>query len=242
MNKRNYQRELDVIVSGLCVARVPVSEETDESSGVARVPAEGTDGSPGTSESILLRPRLLLHSCCAPCSSYCIEYLSHYFEITLLYYNPNISPSEEYDKRVAELIRLCKEMEERGGLGSPVHVLEGRYEPEVFEDMATGLENLPEGGGRCYKCYELRMREAAREAADGKFDFFTTTLSISPLKNADWINEIGERLAEEFGVPHLPSDFKKKGGYQRSVALSKEYDLYRQNFCGCRFSREAAKA
>lgn len=208
MNKRNYQRELDAILKDIVSA--------------------------GSGQK---RARLLLHSCCAPCSSYCIEYLSKFFDITLLYYNPNISPSQEYDKRVAELIRMCREMEERGALGSHVEVIEGRYEPEVFEDMARGLEDLPEGGGRCYKCYELRMREAAREAAAGAFDYFTTTLSISPLKNAEWINEIGERLAAETGTMHLPSEFKKRGGYQRSIELSGEYELYRQNFCGCRFSR-----
>jgi len=185
---------------------------------------------------------LVLHACCAPCSSYCLEYLAKHFVITVLYYNPNISPEEEYDKRVEELKRLVSEMETAGVFekGRVTFAL-GKYEPEVFEEMARGLEKIPEGGSRCYKCYELRMRETAAFAREMKADFFTTTLSISPIKNPVWINEIGERLAEEYGVKHLPSEFRKKGGYQRSIELSKEYNLYRQNFCGCRYSREAAE-
>lgn len=192
-------------------------------------------------EKISGRVSLLLHACCAPCSSYCLEYLSKYFEITVLYYNPNISPKEEYDKRVAELFRLISEMEAKGVWEKGrVKVVPGSYEPELFEEMSKGLEEVPEGGSRCYRCYELRMREAAVYAEKYGFDYFTTTLSISPMKNAVWINEIGERLAEEIGLKHLPSEFKKKGGYQRSIELSKEYDLYRQNFCGCIYSRMAA--
>lgn len=183
--------------------------------------------------------RLVLHACCAPCSSYCLEYLANYFNITVLYYNPNISPREEYDKRVAELKRLVSEMEEKGVFSKGrVCFMEGKYEPELFEEMSKGLEEAPEGGSRCYKCYEIRMREAARLARDLKADFFTTTLSISPLKNPQWINEIGERVGLEYGVAHLPSEFRKKGGYLKSIELSKEYGLYRQNFCGCVYSRE----
>ena len=178
-------------------------------------------------------PRLLLHSCCAPCSSYVLEYLSEYFEITLLYYNPNIFPQEEYQKRVNELHRLVSEMH----FTHPVTVVDGRYDPHEFFEMAKGLEDIPEGGERCFKCYRLRLDEAARLAAEGGYDYFTTTLSISPLKNAGKINEIGEELAGIYGVSHLPSDFKKKNGYKRSIELSTEHDLYRQNFCGCIYSR-----
>ncbi len=183
-------------------------------------------GEPGT---------LLLHSCCAPCSSYVLKYLSEYFKITLLYFNPNISPAEEYYKRVAEQKRLISEMPVK----NPVSFIEGRYKPEEFYSAVRGLENEPEGGARCFVCYELRLREAARMAAEGGFNYFTTTLSISPLKNAAKINEIGQKVGAYYGVSHLPSDFKKKEGYKQSVELSGEYGLYRQNFCGCVFSRKA---
>ena len=178
-------------------------------------------------------PRLLLHSCCAPCSSYCLEYLSQYFEITDFYYNPNISPEAEYRLRCDELKRMIRSMPFK----NPVSFTEGPYDPQHFFEMARGMEQVPEGGERCFKCYELRMREAAKLAAQGGYDYFTTTLSISPLKNAAKINEIGEKLGAEYGVKHLPSDFKKKNGYARSLELSREYGLYRQNFCGCVFSR-----
>lgn len=178
-------------------------------------------------------PRLFLHSCCAPCSSYVMEYLSQYFSITVFYYNPNISPKEEYEKRVEEIRRLIGEME----FEHPVTFVEGKYKPERFYEMAKGLEKEPEGGERCFGCYRLRMEEAARLAAEGEYDYFTTTLSISPLKNAGKINEIGEELAGIYKVEHLPSDFKKKNGYKRSIELSREHDLYRQNYCGCVFSR-----
>ena len=178
-------------------------------------------------------PKLLLHSCCAPCSSYCLEYLSEYFEITVLYYNPNIYPKEEYDKRVEEQARLIREMPFK----HPVRLIEGKFEPEKFFEMAKGLENVKEGGERCFKCYELRLREAAAMAKAGGYDYFTTTLTISPLKNAQKLNEIGERLAKEYGVKHLPSDFKKENGYKRSTELSSIYHLYRQNYCGCVFSK-----
>ena len=178
-------------------------------------------------------PRLFLHSCCAPCSSYVLEYLSQYFEITVFFYNPNISSVEEYSKRVAEIRRLIAEM----SFAHPVHIEEGTYDPQVFYEMAKGMEKVPEGGERCFKCYRLRMEEAARLAQKDNYDYFTTTLSISPLKNAEKINEIGEELAEIYKVPHLPSDFKKKNGYKRSIELSHEYDLYRQNYCGCVFSK-----
>lgn len=182
-------------------------------------------------------PSLLLHSCCAPCSSYVLKFLSEYFRITLLYYNPNIFPEEEYVKRVREQERLINELPVKNS----VTFVEGRYEPKEFFDRVRGLENEPEGGLRCMECYELRMREAAEYAREGGFDYFTTTLSISPLKNAEKINEIGVVLEQEYGIKHLPSDFKKKNGYKQSVELSAEYGLYRQNFCGCIYSKQSAK-
>ena len=182
-------------------------------------------------------PTLLLHSCCAPCSSYVLEYLSEYFKITVLYYNPNISPKEEYEARVREQKRLIGEMD----FTYPVSFLEGNYVPEDFYEMAKGHENDKEGGERCFLCYEMRLREAAEAAKMGKFDYFTTTLSISPLKNAQKLNEIGIRLAKEYGIAYLMSDFKKKNGYKRSVELSEFYGLYRQDYCGCVFSKREAK-
>lgn len=179
-----------------------------------------------------LVPRLLLHSCCAPCSSYVLEYLSEYFEITVFYYNPNIYPESEYTKRVLEQQTLIHQMHFR----HPVTFMAGAYDKEKFYEMAKGLEDVKEGGERCFRCYELRLRETAKKAVEGKFDYFTTTLSISPLKNAQKLNEIGMKLAQEFGLSYLMSDFKKKNGYKRSVELSEKYDLYRQDYCGCVFS------
>ena len=181
------------------------------------------------------RPSLLLHSCCGPCSSYVMEYLAQYFDITIFYYNPNISPAAEFQFRAEEQQRLILEMD----LG--VSFLLGKYEPERFFSLAKGHEAEPEGGERCFKCYRLRLEEAARAAKAGGFSYFTTTLSISPLKNAAKINEIGEELAEIYHVQHLPSDFKKKNGYKRSIELSHEYDLYRQNYCGCVYSQREAE-
>ena len=180
-------------------------------------------------------PSLFLHSCCAPCSSYCLEYLTEYFKITIFYYNPNISPTEEYEKRVEEQKRLIDTLNEK--VKHKIAFMEGEYKPEDFYTMAKGMEELPEGGERCFKCYEMRLREAAVFAKEKCFDYFTTTLSISPHKNAQKLNEIGERLGAEYGIAHLPSDFKKKNGYKRSVELSKEYGLYRQDYCGCVFSK-----
>jgi len=178
-------------------------------------------------------PRLLLHSCCAPCSSYVLEYLSDYFEITVFYYNPNISPAEEYEKRAAEQQHLIRELPAK----HPITLVVGAYEPERFYAVSRGLETVPEGGERCFQCYRLRLEEAAKMAAEGGFDYFATTLTISPLKNAGKLNEIGEELSQIYKVEHLPSDFKKKNGYRRSVELSAEYGLYRQNYCGCVFSK-----
>ncbi len=178
-------------------------------------------------------PRLLLHVCCAPCSSAVLEYLSQYFAITLLYYNPNISPREEYDKREAELKRLVSEME----LVHPVDLLPCDYDGQAFVEAARGLEGEPEGGARCEACFRLRLEYAAQEAARLHFDYYTTTLTISPMKNAPLLNQLGEETGEKYGVAHLPSDFKKKNGYKRSVELSKEFGLYRQDYCGCAFSK-----
>lgn len=181
-------------------------------------------------------PRLLLHSCCAPCSSYVLEYLSRYFEITVLYYNPNIFPKEEYTYRIEEQQRLITAMNDKGQ-GYPIFMIATDYEPEAFYEIAKGLEQEPEGGERCFHCYELRLREAANYAKKGAFDYFTTTLSISPLKNAAKLNEIGGEIAKEYDLAYLYSDFKKKNGYQRSVELSAIYNLYRQDYCGCVYSK-----
>lgn len=178
-------------------------------------------------------PKLLLHSCCAPCSSYVLEYLSRYFEITVLYYNPNIFPPEEYEKRVQEQREFLNKLKPK----YPIRFMEGRFEQDEFYHTVKGYEHIKEGGERCFRCYELRLRESARVAKEHGFHYFTTTLSISPLKNADRLNEIGEKLAEEYGIPYLASDFKKKEGYKRSIELSKEYGLYRQDYCGCIFSK-----
>ena len=185
--------------------------------------------------------RLLLHSCCAPCSSYCLEYLRQYFEITVFYYNPNITFPDEYRHRVEEQKRLIEEMNARPDFGGRISFAEGGYEPSRFLEVSKGLESCPEGGERCFACYALRLSEAARMAAEGGYDYFTTTLSISPLKNAQKLNEIGRAQGEEYGVCYLPSDFKKKGGYQRSIELSREYGLYRQDYCGCVFSKAETK-
>ena len=185
-------------------------------------------------------PTLFLHSCCAPCSSYVLEYLSEFFKITVFYYNPNIYPDDEYYKRVLEQ----KEFISRLPAKNKIDFIEGNFDKERFYDMAKGLENVREGGERCFKCYELRLGEAAKMARELKMDYFTTTLSISPLKNSQKLNEIGLRLADKYKVKYLVSDFKKKNGYVRSVELSKEYNIYRQDYCGCVFSkteREKAK-
>jgi hypothetical protein len=180
-----------------------------------------------------ITPSLLLHSCCAPCSSYTLEYLSKYFRITVLYYNPNISPREEYEKRKAEQIRLINAMD----FDNPVELLDCDYNYGEFESAVSGYEDCREGGERCFRCYELRLRRTAELAKQNGFDCFCSTLSISPLKNSQKLNEIGLALAEELGVKWLPSDFKKREGYKRSIELSREYGLYRQSFCGCVYSK-----
>lgn len=220
-NSRNYAKELDKIIGGL---------------------PKGAAGR-----------RLLLHSCCAPCSSYVMEYLREYFDITVFYYNPNITEAEEYWKRAEEEKRLVAEYNRQvdEGVFSGMHstgaarridILEGDYEPECFYEMAKGLERCPEGGERCFGCYRLRLEKTAELAAGLGYDYFTTTLTISPLKNAGKLNEIGEGLAREYGTVFLPSDFKKKDGYKRSVELSGQFGLYRQDYCGCVYSKAAREA
>lgn len=204
MNKINYQKELDKITA-------QIGEHCPEEK----------------------KPHLFLHCCCAPCGSYVLEYLAPFFRITVFYYNPNITPETEYQKRIIELKKFIRQ----AGYENQVQFREGNYEPEIFFEAVRGMEKLPERSIRCRTCYHLRMREAARLAAKEKADYFTTTLSLSPHKNADWINEIGQELQLAYGVKHLPSDFKKRGGYLRSIQLSGEYGLYRQNYCGCIFSK-----
>ncbi|MBP7781088.1 MAG: epoxyqueuosine reductase QueH [Paludibacteraceae bacterium] len=205
MNKRNYQRELDAVISD-AVSKPEV-------------------------------PTLLLHSCCAPCSSYVLEYLTQYFDITVFYYNPNIYPEPEYAHRVEEIQRLIAEQPAR----HTVRFIEGPFDTSRFYAAVKGLEHEPEGGARCHECFRLRLEEAAKMARQLNLEYFTTTLTISPLKNADVLNVLGEEFGRKYGVKFLPSDFKKKGGYLRSIELSKEYGLYRQNYCGCVFSRPQEK-
>ena len=181
-------------------------------------------------------PSVLLHVCCAPCSSYCLEYLSEYFDITVYYYNPNITKPEEYAYRLSEEKRYIAL---RTDFRHPVGMTESEYDPKVFFEAVKGLEKEPEGGARCERCFRLRLEASAKKAKALGMDCFTTTLTISPLKNAALLNEIGEEMGERYGVMWLPSDFKKKEGYKRSIVLSREYDLYRQNYCGCVFSRSS---
>lgn len=178
------------------------------------------------------RPKLLLHVCCAPCSSYCLEYLNEYFDITVFFANSNIDDREEYVKRRDEEIRLISQMCPEVGF------VEGRYDPDYFRQLVKGHENDPERGDRCSICFAMRLNEAAEYAAGNGFEYFTTTLSISPLKDEQKLCSIGEKAAERYGTVYLPGDFKKKGGYQRSIELSKKYGLYRQNYCGCSYSKE----
>ena len=177
-------------------------------------------------------PALLLHSCCAPCSSYCIEYLSNYFNITVFYYNPNLYPDSEYERRANEQKRLIEKMKTR----YPVTYIDEGFDPREFYTAVKGLEKEPEGGARCRECFTLRLERTARKAKEINADYFTTTLTISPMKDAQLLNEIGFTLSDKYGVSWLPSDFKKKGGFKRSTELSREYGLYRQNYCGCVFS------
>ena len=182
-------------------------------------------------------PSLLLHSCCGPCSTSVLELLSDYFKVTLLYYNPNIYPSDEYYKRLEEQKKVLEKVNGR----FEIKFLEGRYDPAEYFDAVKGVEQLPEGSQRCFNCYELRLKEAAQFAKNLNMDYFATTLSVSPYKNAQIINELGEKIAQEYEVNHLPNDFKKKDGYKKSVELSKSWNIYRQDYCGCPFSKKEAE-
>lgn len=181
---------------------------------------------------------LLLHACCAPCSTACLERLADYFKVTIFYYNPNITDENEYKKRIEEIKKLLTLINPK----YEVKLLEGEYNPKLFLDMSNGLEMEPERGKRCYKCYEMRLKETASIATKLGFNNFCTTLTLSPHKNSDWINEIGEKLDKEYESNYLYSDFKKKEGYKRSIELSKKYDLYRQDYCGCIYSKRDRQA
>ncbi len=176
-----------------------------------------------------VRPTILFHTCCAPCSTICLHLLKDYFEITVLYYNPNIEPEEEYLKRKEEQKRLLKKLN--------INFLDCDYDGDAFKKMAKGLENEPERGKRCYKCYELRLSYTARKAKELGFDYFGTSLTVSPYKVSNWVNEIGSILSDKYNVKFLYSDFKKENGYLKSIEYSKEYNLYRQNYCGCKYSK-----
>ena len=206
VNKPNYQRMLEETLT-----KIKASTDTGGSA-----------------------PTLLLHSCCAPCSSYVLEYLSEYFQITVFYYNPNIYPDEEYLIRVKEQQEFIRRFPAK----HPISFIEGDFDKDQFYRCVRGLEKEPEGGRRCEACFRLRLERTAKLAKELGMDYFTTTLTISPLKNATLLNDIGGELSEIYGVPWLYSDFKKRGGYQRSVELSREYNMYRQDYCGCVFSKE----
>lgn len=178
------------------------------------------------------KPKLLLHVCCAPCSSYVLEYLNKYFNITVFYYNPNISTKDEYDKRYNEEQRFVKEYP----FENEIKVINGKYDNEKYEKLIDGFQDEKEGGARCFKCYRLRLEESAKYAKENNYDYFTTTLTISPYKNSKVLNEIGNELSQLYGIKYLYSDFKKRNGYKRSIELSHKYNLYRQDFCGCKYS------
>ena len=177
--------------------------------------------------------RLLLHACCAPCSSYCLEQVVDYFDVDVFFYNPNIDTEEEYKLRLEEEIRFVKEV-----YGDKVKVIDGGYDKQEFLNISKGKEDLREGGARCYACYALRLDKVAKHALDNNYDLFATTLTVSPLKNARYLNEIGENLTRQYGIKYLYSDFKKREGYKKSIELSAKYALYRQNYCGCEFSKK----
>ena len=179
------------------------------------------------------RPKILLHSCCAPCSSWVITFLTNFFDITILYYNPNISPIEEYEKRKKEQIKLIKEIEHDG----KIDIIDCDYENNIYEERIKGYENCPERGARCTICFNLRLEKTAKIAKEHNYDYFCSTLTVSPYKNANLINEIGEKLAEKYKIKWLYSDFKKADGYKKSIELSKKYNLYRQDYCGCIYSK-----
>lgn len=176
------------------------------------------------------RPKLLMHSCCGPCSTECINRLKDYFDITVIYYNPNIEPKSEYEKRKSEQIRFLNEVN--------IPLMDADYENELYRDKTKSLQNEPEGGARCSVCFLLRLEYTAKKAIENNYDYFTTTLTVSPHKNSQVINKIGERVGKEIGIKYLYADFKKKDGYKKSIEYAKEYNLYRQNYCGCLYSKE----
>lgn len=180
------------------------------------------------------KKKILLHSCCAPCSSYVITFLSNFFDITILYYNPNISPYEEYEKRKAEQIKIIKKLQTKNKL----NFLDCDYDNKIYNDKVKGMENCPEGGNRCQICFNLRLEKTAELASNYNFDYFCTTLTVSPHKNSKLINQIGENLSNKYNVKWLYSDFKKNEGFKQSIELSKKYNLYRQNYCGCIYSKK----
>ncbi len=227
MNRTDHNREFNLIIEKLSAAG------TAAASGSLTSGADTSDNG---------RPRLLLHACCAPCASICMDRVRDHFDTTVYFFNPNITIGEEYEHRVSELKRLIdiyNGMDDRGRLG----LIEGEYNPESFFEMAKGYEDCPERGARCHLCYELRLRATMNAALAGGFDYFATTLTLSPLKDAGVLNEIGYRLADEADgrILWLPSDFKKEDGYKKSIELSAKYGLYRQNYCGCVYSREQNK-
>ncbi|MDR0314454.1 MAG: epoxyqueuosine reductase QueH [Oscillospiraceae bacterium] len=183
------------------------------------------------------RPRLLLHSCCAPCSSYVISYVANWFDVTVIYYNPNIFPKEEYEKRKAEQIRLIKEL----GYNVEIKFMDSDYDTDKFKEMERQFEDEPQGGLRCFHCYRLRLEKTAAEAKAGKFDYFGTTLTVSPHKSARVLNQVGKECEQIYGVKFMYSDFKKKDGFKKSIELSCKYKLYRQNYCGCESSMKDMK-
>ena len=221
----NYQLELDNIIDKIVKGR-----ERAENGHASNVQASEQGNEPAQT---FVKPSLLLHSCCGPCSSYVLEYLSDYFDITVFYYNPCIFPLEEYTHRKNVQKELISRMNSEG---RTIHFVDGDYNHDSFLDCVKGLENEPEGGERCHKCYRQRLLRTAEIAASGNYDFFTTTLTVSPYKNAAVLNELGLEISRSYGVPYLLSDFKKRNGYKRSIELSKVYNLYRQNYCGCEFS------
>ena len=182
-------------------------------------------------------PNLLLHSCCAPCSSSVLEYLSEHFNVTILFFNPNITETEEYNKRLEEQKGFIANFKAK----NTISIVQGEYNKDIFYDFAKDYKDEPEGGERCLKCYSLRLKETAKIAKEMEYDYFTTTLSVSPMKNAELLNQIGSQLEEEYDIKYLYSDFKKKEGYKRSIELSKDYGLYRQDYCGCIYSKNNSK-
>ena len=228
--KINYQKILDQKLEE--ISRSILGLSADLSSGLEPEPNR---------TALTAAPKLMLHSCCGPCSSYVLEYLSRFFSITVFYYNPNIYPEAEFEKRAETQSELISKMEEAGRFPNHVDLAVPQYGHKEFLEAAKGLYGEPEGGARCEKCFLLRLEETAKAAKQGNFDYFTTTLSVSPHKNAELLNRLGGEVGERYGISYLYADFKKREGYKRSIELSREFDLYRQDYCGCEFSLRADK-